>query len=429
MKFFSKSKKYLSFAEKYIPLGSQTFSKSYLVYPKDFCPLFIKKGKGALVWDLDNNKYVDLVSALLPVILGYCDKDINYAIKQQLKNGIIFSLSSVLEAQLAKILTDIIPGAEKVRFAKNGSDATSACIRLARAYTKREHVICCGYHGWQDWFIGTTTRSIGVPKTVKKLTHSVEYNNLDKVEKLLNKYKNNVAAFILEPANFTNPKNNYFKDLQYILKKNGTLLIFDEVCTGFRFSLGGAQEMFGIVPDLSAFGKSMGNGMPISAIVGKSKIMNLMSKIFFSTTFAGECLSLAAAIATIQKIKSCNVIKNIWDKGEKIKNYVSKEIIKNNLDKYLSIRGYAPWTSIKFHSTQILDEQLIKTFFIKEMIQNGVLINSTNNISYSLNKSNLKVIFKSYANTFKKLKYVIDNKDLKKILKNNKSSQIFSIRS
>ena len=274
---FKKSQQLLQRSLNVIPIGSQTFSKSYLQYPKGLSPLFLKKGLGSYVWDVDDNKYIDLVNGLLPIVLGYCDTDVDNAIKNQLEKGIVFSLSTELEIKLAEKLIYHIPSAEKVRFGKNGSDATSAAIRLARAYTKRDRVAICGYHGWHDWYIGSTTRNIGVPSAVSELSHRFKYNDIDSLQKLFRNYKNEFAAVIMEPMNTEIPTNNFLNEVQLLSKKNGALFILDEIITGFRYDLGGAQKLFGLTPDLSTFGKSMGNGMPISAIVGKAEIMDLMN--------------------------------------------------------------------------------------------------------------------------------------------------------
>ena len=425
---FRLSLKHLREAEKYSPLGAQTFSKSKLVYPKNFSPFFISKAKGSLIWDIDGNKFIDLVNGLLPVILGYQNNQVDKAIKKQLKKGITFSLSSPLEIKLSKLLCENIPSAQMVRFAKNGSDATSACIRIARAHTKKDYIICCGYHGWQDWYIGTTTRSIGVPKSVKNLTLKVKYNDLDEIKRILKKYKGRIAAMIMEPSNFENPNKNYFKNLKSMLKKNNILLIFDEICTGFRMSIGGAQKFFNITPDLSAFGKAMGNGMPISAVVGKRKLMNNLENVFFSTTFSGETLSIAAAIETINFIKRKKVIKNIWKKGNYLKEAVKELIKKYDLQKIIDIKGYAPWTSIQFTEKNRDENAYIKTLFISEMLKNGVLINSTNNISYALSDSQLKKIIKAYSQSFKTIKEYKISKKKNELLYKNQVKPVFKIR-
>ena len=416
-------------AKKIIPLGAQTFSKSSLVYPKKYFPLFSSKAKGCEIWDLDGNKYIDLINGLLPVILGYQDSDVDKAISAQLKKGITTSLSSELELKLSKILINCIPSAEMVRFAKNGADATAACVRLARAYTKKNVILCCGYHGWHDWYIGTTSRSLGVPKNIRNLSIKIPYNDLVSLEKIIKKNQNKIAALIMEPVNFIHPKKNYLSNLKKILKKNKILLIFDEVCTGFRMSLGGAQEYFKIKPDLSAFGKAMGNGMPIAAVVGKKKIMNLCEKIFLSQTFSGETLSLAASIRTLQKIKSKKVIQKIWITGKQLKSFIELEIKKNKLEKYIGISGYPPWTILNFKNfNDKIDSWYLKTFFIISMANNGVLINSTNNISFAIKQKHYLKICKAYKKTFFEIKKITINKKIDKIVMGNKVKPVFNVR-
>ena len=288
---YKASQQLLEEAEELIPLGSQTFSKSRIQYPEGKSPLFLHNGLGGRVWDVDGNEYVDLVCGLLPVILGYCDPNVDNAIREQLERGITLSLPTTLEIKLAERLVKIIPSAEKVRFGKNGTDATSAAIRLARAYTGRDHVLALGYHGWQDWYIGATSRNKGVPETVSKLTHKLPYNDVAAIKKALDQYPNQIAAIILEPMSTVVPLTGYLEELRDITHETGIILIFDEIITGFRFALGGAQEYFNVIPDLSAFGKALGNGMPISAVVGRADIMNEMEEIFFSGTFGGKhCL-------------------------------------------------------------------------------------------------------------------------------------------
>ena len=233
--------------------------------------------------------------------MGYCDKDVNEAVKEQLDNGINFSLASTLEKELADILISTIPSAEMVRYGKNGTDANTGAIRLAREIKKKSKIITCGYHGWNDWYISSTSFDNGIPKDLKKFIIPIVYNNIDQLYDVI-KNKNDIAAIIMEPMNSEYPKDHFLEKVREISTKNNILLIFDEIITGFRFAIGGAQEYFKIVPDLTTIGKGMGNGMPISAIVGKEKYMNKMDKIF-SSTFSGESLSLKASICTIKKIK------------------------------------------------------------------------------------------------------------------------------
>ena len=256
-------------------------------------------------------------SALLPNVLGYSDPDVDLAIRRQLTRGISFSLPTTLETELAERLVKHIPCADMVRFGKNGTDATSAAVRLARAATKRDRLILLGYHGWQDWYIGVTTRNLGVPASVSALSHLAPYGDLQAIEDLFAKHPGEFAAVMLEPMNTVEPAPGYLKGLKELVHRHGALLIFDEIITGFRWAIGGAQARYGVTPDLACFGKAMGNGMPISAVVGRADIMRLMEDIFYSGTFGGETLSLAAAIATIDKIEREAVIDRLWATGRR----------------------------------------------------------------------------------------------------------------
>src|SRR3989338_6320011 len=273
MRKFTKSQKLFRKVSRIIPLASQTFSKSYLQFIKGWAPLFVSHAKGAAIWDVDGHRYIDFINGLLPVILGYQYKAVDEAIKKQLQKGIIFSLSSALEYELASLLRKHIPCAEMARFGKNGSDATTGAVRLARAVTGRDHIAVCGYHGWHDWYIGTTTRALGVPEDTKKLSHKFIYNDLASLEKIFVENPDKIAAVIMEIENYEEPKAGFLEKVKEITHKNGALLIFDEMITGFRWGLGGAQKYYGITPDLACFGKSMANGMPISALVGKKEYM------------------------------------------------------------------------------------------------------------------------------------------------------------
>ena len=423
---FNNSQILLKRALKTIPLGSQTFSKSYIQYPENTSPMFLTHGEGSRVWDVDGNEYIDLVSGLLPNVLGYNDPDVNYAIQTQLQKGISFSLSTDLEMQLAEKLCEIIPSAEKVRFAKNGTDVTSAAIRVARAFTGRDKVILCGYHGWQDWSIGTTTRNKGVPKAVSELSVSVSYNDLSRIEELLKSEK--FACVIIEPCNSAAPYDGYLQGVKDVCEKYGSLFIFDEVITGFRFALGGAQEYFGVTPHLSCFGKAMGNGMPISAIVGRDDIMREMEEIFFSGTFGGETLSLAASLATIEKIQKHNVINHLWSFGQNLADSVRQLIIKYDLEKAINLCGYAPWKIFQFLDQTNVTPFEIKTLFIQEMIKRGILINSSFNLNFAHGGLEKYKILQAFEEVFCIIFDCLKNSSMQLFLKSLPIKPLFKVR-
>ncbi|NBO17915.1 MAG: aminotransferase class III-fold pyridoxal phosphate-dependent enzyme [Proteobacteria bacterium] len=396
---FAVSKALLAEAEQYIPHGSQTFSKSSKQFPVGHAPLFVTHGEGGRVWDVDGNGYVDLVCGLLPLVLGYADADVDAAIREQLAHGITFSLPTVLETELARRMHDMIPCAEKVRFAKNGSDVTAGAIRVARAFTGRERVMVCGYHGWQDWYIGATTRHKGVPEAVRGLTHSVAYNDVAAIEKMLQAHPGEFAALIMEPVNAVLPHEGYFDDVKQLLHQHGTLLVFDEVITGFRLHKGGAQGYFGVTPDLGCFGKAMGNGMPISALAGRADVMAEMDHIFFSGTFGGEALSLAAAIAVLDKIQREPVIETLWQTGDALRGGVMQLLKKYGMEQVVVMKGMAPWVLLDFLPQPTASREAIKTLFVTQMAKRGVLILGSHNVCYAHSKADVAQVLAAYDGT------------------------------
>ena len=415
-------------ASKLIPMASQTYSKSYINFDKHNSPLFLDRGKGAYVWDIDNNKYIDFIMALLPNILGYNDKDINNSIILQLKKGISFSLATKLEYQLAETLVEIIPSADMVRFAKNGSDATGAAIRLARAATGKDKIIVCGYHGWHDWYIGSTEKDLGVPENVKKLTVSVEFNDLKKIKKLFENNPNDYAALIIEPEGAELPKNKFLNEIRSITKKYKTVLIFDEIVSGFRSDLGGAQKKYKVTPDLTTLGKAMANGMPLSALVGKKSIMKLNEEIFFSGTFSGETLSLAASIATITKLRNKGIIEKLITLGSRIRNDVEEIISSNGLEGIICLKG-PNWRPFFHYKDSEYDKNILTHIIRKEFISHGILFGSAFNLSFPHTE---KKVFDSTSRRinliFKSIKKKLNSSEKKLLLTKKKSTSSFSVR-
>jgi len=425
---YTRSQLMLDRAERVIPLGSQTFSKSKIQLPPGAAPLFLTHGDGGRVFDVDGNEYVDLISALLPNVLGYRDPDVDLAIRRQLTRGISFSLPTELETQLAERLVAHIPCAEMVRFGKNGTDATSAAVRLARARTSRDRIMVCGYHGWQDWYIGATSRNLGVPAAVSALSHAVPYSNLAAVEALLAKYPNEFAALILEPAGATEPAPGYLQGLKDLVHRHGTLLVFDEIITGFRWSLGGAQAYYGVAPDLACFGKAMGNGMPISAIVGRADIMRVMEDIFYSATFGGEALSLAAAIATIDKMEREKVTDRLWQFGGDLKRRASDKIAAAGLSAVIALAGAAPWAILTYKDHPHGSKEAIKTLFLREMIAAGVLVNASHNICFAHGDADIERVLAAYDHALAALREALDRGEISQRLGNQVIKPIFSVR-
>jgi glutamate-1-semialdehyde 2,1-aminomutase len=425
---YNQSEKMLGRALRTIPSGSQTFSKSKTQYPLGVSPFFIQKGLGSHVWDVDGNEYVDFVNGLSSITLGYNDPDVTKAVKEQLEEGVIFSLPHIIEMQVAEKIVEMVPCAEMVRFGKNGSDATAGAIRLARAYTGRDHVTVCGYHGWQDWYIGSTTRHLGVPKSTRELTHTFTYNDIDSLRNIFVQWPDQIAAVILEPMNVTEPLNGFLEEVKEITHKNGSILIFDETITGFRFSNGGAQEYFGVIPDLATFGKGLANGYPLSAVAGRADIMRLMEEVFFSFTFGGETLSLAAALATMKKLNSYPVIETMKNQGQKVKVGVLELIGRFQIKDIISISGNPAWSFLIFNDVDNCNQWEIKTLFLQEVFARGILSYGTHNMSYSHSDSDIDRLLDVYGEVFSIVRDSLENDCLRSKLKCNPLKPLFKVR-
>jgi glutamate-1-semialdehyde aminotransferase/spore coat polysaccharide biosynthesis protein SpsF (cytidylyltransferase family) len=390
---YDRSQEALRAARDIIPLGAQTFSKSHLQFPQP-SPLFVSHGQGAEIFDIDGNAYIDLMSALLPTILGYRDPDVDYAIRRQLGAGISFSLATRLEEELASLLVRLIPCAEAVRFGKTGTDATTAAVRAARAHTGRDRVLIHrgGYHGWADWSV---ERNLGVPQAVRDLTDRVAYGDWPCPD--LEQY----AAIIVEPEG--NPDK--LRWLRGACDHSGAVLIFDEVITGFRFHLGGAQALYGVTPDLATFGKSMANGMPLSAVVGRKDIMKRFEppdNIFYSGTFFGETLSLAAAIATIKKLERGELLCDIEKAGFWLAAQAKDMIFDYGMAEYIQFVGHPSFKRIKFSTEEIA------ALFRKEMISTGTLLTSSHNVGACHGPNEMERILASYQHTLSVMRTAID---------------------
>lgn len=376
---FQRSNQLFERASKVIPLASQTFSKSHQMYVRGAAPLFIEHGTGCKVIDADNNSYIDYVLGLLPVVLGYRDPGVDAAIQDQLENGITFSLPSPLECEVAERLVSLIPSADMVRFGKNGSDATTAAIRLARAYTNRDKIVVCGYHGWHDWYIGTTVRDAGVPGAVKALSLNFPYNDADALAEVLAAHSDEVAAVIMEPHGLLGPEPGFLDSVRRLTQHHGVVLIFDEIVSGFRSHLGGAQALYGVEPDLTCVGKGMGNGMPISAVVGPKTLMTLMETIFFSGTFGGETLSLAAAAATLDRMQEVDLPSRLTARGSSLMKAANVSIASHGLGDALAFKG-APWWPIMSVLDSPVESNLFVSLLRQAFVENGLILAASFNL-------------------------------------------------
>lgn len=425
---YHKSEEQLARARKTIPLGAQTFSKSITQFPQGVSPYFAERAAGSKLIDVDGNEYVDFINSLASVTLGYCDPDVDAAVSAQLKNGVIYSLSHRLESEVAERICDMVPCAEGVRFGKNGSDATAGAIRIARAFTGRDHVLVCGYHGWQDWYIGATARNKGVPEAVRALTHTFPYNDLPALEAKLAELDGKVAAVILEPMNVAWPAPGYLDGVKKAAHAAGALLVFDETITGFRYARGGAQEYFGVTPDLATLGKGLANGFPLSAVCGRADVMKEMEEVFFSFTMGGEALSLAAAKAVMDKIDREPVMATIKARGEQVLKGVEALIAKHDVGHFLAPAGHPAWSFLMISDTSDVSAFEIKTLHLQEIFERGILSLGTHNISYAHSEADVDRLLAVYDEVFPLLREAVRNREIRQRLHCAPLEPLFKVR-
>ena len=384
---------------------TQTLAKGPGQFTNGVAPKYIERGKGSHVWDVDGNEFIDFNAAIGPISLGYCYPVVDEAIREQLTKGITFSLMSPLEVELSELICEVIPNAEAVKISKTGADVCSAAIRVARAFTGREKVFCCGYHGWHDWYIGITSRNAGIPNAIQDMTYTFEYNDIDSIRAALD---DTVAALILEPFIFEPPKPGFLEQLAEVCRENGTLLIFDEMWTGFRVAIGGAQEYFNVKPDLAVYSKACANGMPIALLTGRADVMALFdSEVFSYTTFGGEALSLAACIATINELRDKNVPAYLAEKGTLMKdgyNQIADELGMTHLTKCV---GY-PCRSMVTLTPDAGNVLEVKTLMQQEMIKRGILWAGFHNMCFSHSDDDIQQTLAAYREVLPIVKNAIE---------------------
>ena len=385
--------------EALVPARTQTLAKGPGQYVRGVSPVFAQRGKGAHIWDVDGNRYLDYTMAVGPLVLGYGNDVVDAAIREQLNDGITFSLMHPLEVEVAELITEMVPSLEMVRYSKTGCDVTTAAVRLARAFTGKSTILCCGYHGWHDWYIGTTDRSLGIPQQVKDLTYTFTFNDIESVRQSID---DDTAAIILEPMVVDEPNETFLHDLRELCTQRGIVLIFDEMWTGFRIARGGAQERFGVVADLVCYSKAIANGMPLSVLAGKADIMRLLDKdVFFFTTFGGEALSLAAARATMQVLRDEPVLATIEQQGNILRDQLNAMIGSIGID-WLSTKGLGSRTMLAI--ARPMDEALlVKSYIHQELLRCGILWNGFHNLSYAHRSEDIEHTLEAYSDVLPRL--------------------------
>lgn len=367
-----------------IPGGAHTYSRGYDQYPLN-APQILTRGKGAYIYDPDGNKYLDYGMALRAVNLGYAEDEIDEAAFRQIKNGNNLTRPSMIELEAAELLIDMIDSVDMVKFTKNGSTAVSAAVKLARAYTGREMVARCAeqpFFSYDDWFIGSTPLTRGIPQETIEKTKMFRYNDIDSLEALIAQYPGEFACVVLEPAATEEPKDGYLQKVQALCRTNGIVFVLDEMITGFRWHMKGAQHLYGVSPDLCTFGKAMANGFAVACVAGRREIMELGSiefegreRVFLlSTTHGAEMCGLGAFVATMKFMNQHKVVEHLWDYGQKLIAMMQRKAVEHGIGDNFKAGGIpcSPYYLTK--DSAGANSLALRTLFSQEMIRNGVLM-------------------------------------------------------
>jgi len=381
-KDFSKSRELQPKAHKLIPGGAHTYAKGDDQFP-EHAPGFIVRGKGCHVWDVDGNEFIEYGMGLRAVTLGHAFESVVEAAHRQMLLGSNFSRPARIEVDYAEDLLRVLENSDMVKFAKNGSDVTTAAVKLARAYTGRNMVAICADHPFfsvDDWFIGKTETNAGIPQTVQDLTVSFRYNSLASVKDLFASYPNQIACVVMEPATTEEPQANFLHRVKQLCEEYGSLFILDETITGFRWHIGGAQATYDVVPHLSTFGKGMGNGFAIAALAGQREFMKLggldhtRERVFLlSTTHGAETHSLAAAWETLNVYRRSDVVEQLYRQGERLRLGINECISRHRIGRQFELRGRPCNLIYVTRDTDGERSQAFRTLFLQELIREGII--------------------------------------------------------
>lgn len=411
-------------AKKIIPGGTQLLSKRVELHLPEQWPAYFKKAKGVEVWDLDDNKFIDMsYMGVGPFILGYADNDVNSAVKKIINDGNASTLNSSEDVELADLLLKIHPWAQMVRFARTGGEAMAVAVRIARARTKKDKIAFCGYHGWHDWYLAANLSSNenlighllpglnpnGVPKGLLNTALPFHYNKIEELENIIKKH--DIGVIVMEPSRHKEPENDFLQKVRKIADKIGAVLIFDEISSGFRRNVGGVHLLYKVIPDIAVFAKAISNGYPMGAIIGKSDVMSAAQETFISSTYWTERIGPAAALATLKKMQRLNVPRHLKAIGEMIHKGWEKLAKKHGLD--ITISG--PEALVNF-SFNYKNSQEIKTLFTQEMLKRGFLASLSVYVSYCHRKEHIKKYLKAVDETFAIIGRAIRENKVEKLL-------------
>jgi glutamate-1-semialdehyde aminotransferase len=414
-------------AKKIIPGGTQLLSKRSEQFLPEQWPSYYKKAKGVEIWDLDGNKFVDMsLMGVGACVLGYADDDVNEAVKKAVEDGTMTTLNCSEEVELAELLLNLHPWADMVRYAKTGGEAMAIAVRIARAYTGKDKIAFCGYHGWHDWYLSANLADdknldghllpglepLGVPKGLKGTAIPFNYNKIEELEEIVK--NNDIGVIVMEPIRHHEQKNNFLRNARNIADEIGAALIFDEISSGWRMRVGGAHELYKVYPDIAVYGKAMGNGFPMAAIVGKGEVMDIAQESFISSTYWTDRIGPVAAIATISKMLENNVPVHLCKIGNLISEGWGKLAKEHNL-KIDIMNAVPPLTTFVFNYER--DSQALHTLFTQEMLERGFLASKSVYASYSHNEEYVEKYLENVDDIFGMIKEAIEKENIYNLLK------------
>ena len=413
-------------AKKLIPGGTQLLSKRPEMFAPNIWPAYYSKSKGCKVWDLDGNKYIDMsYMGIGSCIIGYSDEDINHEVIKAVNEGNMTTLNSPKEVELAELLCEIHPWADEVRYARSGGESMAIAIRIARAKTRKDIVLFCGYHGWHDWYLSANLSDdkaldghllpglspLGVPRGLKGTAYSFKYNDIKSFLELFEKYQNNIAAVVMEPIRNKYPQEEFISTIKSKTKSINAVLIVDEITAGWRLNIGGAHLKLGIEPDIAVFGKAISNGFPMGAIIGKKEIMDIAQETFISSTYWTDRIGFASSVATIKKLLNENIIEHLNIVGEKVQNGWSSSAKKYGID--IDVSGIYPLGHFSFKHKEALK---LKTLFTKMMLKKGFLATNAFYASYAQKDIDIDKYLKAVDEVFRNLSDIVKNNLIDKSL-------------
>ncbi len=415
-------------AKQLIPGGNQLLSKRAEMFLPDQWPAYYSKAKGAYIWDMDGKKYLDMsIMGIGACPLGYADADVNKAVKQAVDKGSMATWNAPEEVELAELLCKIHPWADMVRYARTGGESMAVATRIARAYSGKDIIAFCGYHGWSDWYLATNLKDPkglndhllsglspkGVPQGLSGTILPFHYNRIDELDKIVDDAKGNLAAIVMEPIHEEEPKDDFLHKIRAIATREKAVLVFDEISIGWKMNVGGSHLIYKVNPDLAIFSKGMSNGFPMAAIIGRKHVMQAAQDTFISSTYWTERIGPAAALATIKKMRRLNVPKYINQIGETARAGLKRCGEKHGIN--VKIEGTATMGSFSFVYGE--KSNAVRTLFTQEMLKRGILAANRFYPSYAHTKKDIKKYLATIDEVFTIMKKAIDTETVEKHLR------------